>query len=304
MSSSAVQSVALYCTFAMQSKRTTSTTMQLQLLSQPPGRQYDCICTKHGFGRLHRVSHTAWHLHLASAGSEEERQKIRTARLLGERVASLPPVPGSSSLLDQVPPSIRRAEARRGLAKRAREDQDPNEYVGRRKRARVQQSVDVQYQTETDSGGQIFMNLRSLNHRIQIKIIWIFTTPRHVFFELLIRQPSNAAVFQIHPDPIVEDNDTSNAPSSSPPPSPPHSPPPREEPETHQTPPLPNRVNRSLPEIRQIAYQRRARPYIDIKDLRERVVLPKLKETMEFVSALADAALEDPVAKLGPLALE
>jgi len=55
---------------------------------------------------------------------------------------SLSPLTRSSSPPDRdysVPPSVRaRAEVlRRGLVKRAREDSDPNEYVGRRQRARA-----------------------------------------------------------------------------------------------------------------------------------------------------------------------
>ncbi|KAI5982225.1 hypothetical protein EDD15DRAFT_2378122 [Pisolithus albus] len=50
-----------------------------------------------------------------------------------------------------VPPSVCRAEARRGLPKRAREDRDPNEYVGHHKHARTKQSNDNN-QTEVLSG--------------------------------------------------------------------------------------------------------------------------------------------------------
>ncbi|KAI5992517.1 hypothetical protein EDD15DRAFT_2368278 [Pisolithus albus] len=121
---------------------------------QPTGQQYDCVCIKYGFGRLHKVSHVAWKQHLANASSEEERQRIRTARLLGERITSLPPLPEPLSPPDRnhfVPPSVRRAEARRGLAKRAREDRDPNEYVGHRKHVRKKQSNDPN-QTDVPSG--------------------------------------------------------------------------------------------------------------------------------------------------------
>jgi len=45
-------------------------------------------------------------------------------------------------------------------------------------------------------------------------------------------------------------------------------------------------------------------PQINIQHLREYVVIPKLKETIEFVFALSTATLEDPVAKLSPQALE
>ena len=45
-------------------------------------------------------------------------------------------------------------------------------------------------------------------------------------------------------------------------------------------------------------------PQINIQHLRKYVVIPKLKETIEFVFALSTATLEDPVAKLSPQALE
>ena len=55
---------------------------------EPPRHQYDCVCLKYGSGKPHKISHTAWYQHLASACMEEERQCIRTARLLGDRIAS------------------------------------------------------------------------------------------------------------------------------------------------------------------------------------------------------------------------
>ncbi|KAI6094055.1 hypothetical protein EV401DRAFT_1896508 [Pisolithus croceorrhizus] len=123
------------------------------LLERSTGSQYDCVCIKYGFGHIHKVSHTAWLQHLANASSEEECQRIRTARLLGEWMTSLPPLANPSSPPTRnysVPPSVRRIEALRGLAKRARENRDPNEYVGRRKHARVQQPIHIN-QTEEDS---------------------------------------------------------------------------------------------------------------------------------------------------------
>jgi len=114
---------------------------------QSPRRQYDCVCLKYGCGQPHRVSHTAWYQHLASACMEEEHQYIQAARLLGDQIASLPPLTKPSSTPDRdysVPPSVRRANARRGLAKQARENHNPNEYVGQWKcvRVRVQQPIE------------------------------------------------------------------------------------------------------------------------------------------------------------------
>ncbi|KAI6031148.1 hypothetical protein PISMIDRAFT_442908 [Pisolithus microcarpus 441] len=106
--------------------------MQQNSKEQSTARQlYDCVCTKHGYGRIHKVSHTAWQQHLASASSEEECRRIRTARLLGERMTSLPPLAKHSFPPDyrhSVPPSVRRAEARRGLATRCREGILPTRY--------------------------------------------------------------------------------------------------------------------------------------------------------------------------------
>ena len=127
-------------------------------ISSSPRRQYDCVCLKYGSGHLHKVSHTAWYQHLASACTEEECQRIQTARVLADQIASLPPLTRPSSTPDRdysVPPSIRRAEARRGLAKRARENHDPNEYVGQRKCARVRIQQPIEHAGPSNSGDQV-----------------------------------------------------------------------------------------------------------------------------------------------------
>ncbi|KAL4080256.1 hypothetical protein V8B97DRAFT_1914317 [Scleroderma yunnanense] len=127
-------------------------------LKQPTGCQYDCICIKYRLKQLHKVSHTAWNQHLASMGSEEEHQHIHTARLFGDHMASLPPLTAASSPFDHgysAPPSVHRAEACRGLAKWARENQDLNQYVGHCKPAHVQHPNPSLDQTDTNSGDQI-----------------------------------------------------------------------------------------------------------------------------------------------------
>ncbi|KIK14677.1 hypothetical protein PISMIDRAFT_17120 [Pisolithus microcarpus 441] len=130
------------------------------ILERPTGGQYDCVCIKYGFGCIHKVSHSTWLQHLANASSEEECQRIRSARLLGERIMSLPPLANSSPPPNRnlsVPPSIRRIEALRGLAKQARENRDLNEHVGRCKRARLKQPTDIN-QNEDSSGIQMDAN--------------------------------------------------------------------------------------------------------------------------------------------------
>ena len=126
---------------------------------EPSRRQYDCVCLKYRSGKPHKISHTAWYQHFASTCTEEEHQHIRTARLLGDRIASPPPLTKPSSIPNRdysVPPSVRRAEARRGLAKWARENHDPNEYMGRRKCAHVcvQQPIDSEA-GPSNSGDQV-----------------------------------------------------------------------------------------------------------------------------------------------------
>ncbi|KIK29823.1 hypothetical protein PISMIDRAFT_88326 [Pisolithus microcarpus 441] len=87
-----------------------------------------------------------------------------------------------------------------------------------------------------------------------------------------------------------------------PPPSPLRSPPP-DETNIPSPPPtlLPNRVDMALPEI---GYKRRTRPQINIQELSECVILPKLQETMQYIAALASATLNDPVTKLSQTALD
>ncbi|KAI6007028.1 hypothetical protein EDD15DRAFT_2394684 [Pisolithus albus] len=274
-------------------------------LERPTGGQYDCVCNKYGFGRIHKVSHTAWLQHLANVSSEEERQRIRTARLLGEWMTSLPPlaIPSLPPTRDySVPPSVLRNEALRGLAKRAREDRDPNEYVGRRKRARSKQPTHLN-QNEDSSGLQ--PDVDETSGLLQ---------PVH---------PDDSGMdandIQSDRDPIDPANDNFSLP---PPPSPSQSPPqdetdacspplplpalhspPRDETETCSPLPPPSRLEQAPPAM-SIMYQRRVRPQINIQDLSRHVVLPKLQETMVFVSALSSATLEDAVTKLSPPALE
>ncbi|KAI6106602.1 hypothetical protein EDD16DRAFT_1708626 [Pisolithus croceorrhizus] len=97
-----------------------------------------------------------------------------------------------------------------------------------------------------------------------------------------------------------------------PPPSPPCSPPPGEMDVPSPSPPnetggvpqptlAPGCVEMALPEIR---YQQHTQPQINIQDLSELVILPKLQETMQFITTLASTTLDDPVTKLSQMALD
>ena len=100
----------------------------------------------------------------------------------------------------------------------------------------------------------------------------------------------------VPPPPPPEEHD-------APPPQDEHDIPPPPQPDEHDVPPPPPPPP-PPPENRRITYQRRTRPQINIQRLRECVIIPKLKETLDFVFALSTATLADPVAKLSPQALE
>ena len=57
-------------------------------------------------------------------------------------------------------------------------------------------------------------------------------------------------------------------------------------------------------EARNIIYDRRQPPVIDLEALSHLAVLPKLRETLEFVNHVRNASLEDPIAKFTPAMLE
>jgi len=89
---------------------------------------------------------------------QEECQRIQNARLWGHQIESLPPLtkPSSTPNCDySVPSSVWRADARQGLAKRARENRDPNEYVGRRKCAHVHMQQPIEQAGPSNYGDQV-----------------------------------------------------------------------------------------------------------------------------------------------------
>ncbi|KIK17099.1 hypothetical protein PISMIDRAFT_15370 [Pisolithus microcarpus 441] len=100
------------------------------------------------------------------------------------------------------------------------------------------------------------------------------------------------------------------APFFPPPPSP-HSPPsdeteippppPSDEMDMPLPPLPPNCMGLAVPEI---IYKRCPQPQIDIQDISSHIILPKLQDTMHFITTLASATLDDPVMKLSQTALD
>lgn len=52
------------------------------------------------------------------------------------------------------------------------------------------------------------------------------------------------------------------------------------------------------PQARRIAYNRRRPPNVDLEELSRVTVLPKLQQTMAFITAIRNASFEDPMAKM------
>ncbi|KAG1743387.1 hypothetical protein EDB19DRAFT_2038111 [Suillus lakei] len=81
------------------------------------------------------VSDTTWRRHLEEASTEDEKERIRTGRVLhGHSMPIIPALPTESA--PSLPPSARRLETIRGLAKRAQDSAESLRKVGRRKRAK------------------------------------------------------------------------------------------------------------------------------------------------------------------------
>ncbi|KAG1745050.1 uncharacterized protein EDB91DRAFT_1345885, partial [Suillus paluster] len=123
------------------------------------GVRFLCVCTKYNRGQPHEVSYTSWYRHLNEATTEEEKQKMHTAKAFGLKVLPISdpsvqasgssghPVPSTGGLEDvpagdvhdmSLSASARRAATLRALAKRARESADSQRFVGRRKRAKTE----------------------------------------------------------------------------------------------------------------------------------------------------------------------
>lgn len=97
-----------------------------------------CVCKK--YGDPHVVSIATWYRHLHDAGTQEEKERIRTGRLL--RGGSLQPpshIPGSASSIASGSATRNGSEPPNIHGNVAMDDQDDDAAwrIGRRKRARI-----------------------------------------------------------------------------------------------------------------------------------------------------------------------
>ncbi|KAG2110325.1 uncharacterized protein F5147DRAFT_690109, partial [Suillus discolor] len=47
------------------------------------GVRFLCVCTKYNHGQPHEVSYMSWYCHLNEATTEEEKEKMQTAKAFG-----------------------------------------------------------------------------------------------------------------------------------------------------------------------------------------------------------------------------
>ncbi|KAG1884124.1 hypothetical protein F4604DRAFT_1919966 [Suillus subluteus] len=275
----------------------------------PISNKFVCVCEKYGLGRPHSVSKSTWYQHLQQASTEEEKTRMRVAEALHTydntvQDLSLPEQRDDQSVASgsSLPPSSRRAAAIQTLAKRARENQDTR-HVGRRKCAQT---------TSMDQSQSNQQNHCSDNMDI---------TMGDDFDNLIddVCMPSNNFANPNEPpddfadqnEPPIPDNNQHIPPDDfadrNEPPVPdnnPHIPP--DDFADQNEPPVPN--NAPEGDGHQQEYQfvlhRQPRPNIDVEALAQMAVLPKMKETMDYILTLNNASLEDPIAKLDDTALE
>jgi len=106
--------------------------------------RYLCICNRYNNGLPHEVSSATLYCHLDEATTEEEKQRICSAKALGSIALTLsnPPIPQSFATDTPLSRGARRAETLRALVQRARESEGSNHRAGRRKRAKLALSDD------------------------------------------------------------------------------------------------------------------------------------------------------------------
>ncbi|KAF9232038.1 hypothetical protein BU15DRAFT_90753 [Melanogaster broomeanus] len=246
-----------------------------------------CVCLKYGSGHPHEVSSSTWKRHFEQAATEEEKNHIRAARLLGQNAGLL--LTSSSTTGNQPedagpsnnpgPPQwpnhgqatwIRRKEALRELAKRGRESMDLS--LGQRKKAKMH-NPSFREQADHDHDNPP-------------------------------SSPPPSSPQQHTPSP--PENTPSPPPRQRTPPPPEHIPPP-----PNHT-PLPPGRSPSPPQIDPPPDRQPPSPPPDPPSppgqdeilIPYSAVLPKLRETMEYIVSLRNASLDDAVSKLDEAALQ
>ncbi|KAG2076100.1 hypothetical protein BDR04DRAFT_1133197 [Suillus decipiens] len=278
-----------------------------QQLDNTVTRQCTCVCKKN-FGIVFLA---IWYRHLQQAETDEEKEQIRAGKILHD-------TSGSAISRASEPPSIRRAAVLCGLAQRVQEDQTSIWRTGRRKRARMSKTEPPDLEQALEFESDIDMHL---DNDMDL--------------------PNNGAHKNDFsgPDNNFPDNDNDLIPPCLPTPEPcPPTPEPRlptpepcpptpepclptpepclptpepclptpepRLPTLEPCPPTPDaHVLQQQPE-HGIKFECRQPLNINIEALAQLAVLLKIQETFEFILALKNASLEDPVAKMNDEALE
>ncbi|KIK75747.1 hypothetical protein PAXRUDRAFT_18733 [Paxillus rubicundulus Ve08.2h10] len=240
-------------------------------------QRWTCICLKYGSGEPHE------------AATDDEKNRIRAARLLGKNARLLPSTTGNqpeagpsnnpTPLQSNQPTWIHRKEALSALAKRGRESMESFLSVGRRKKAKTQDSSVSEQAGRFPSPGP----------------------PPERTPSLPPPPPSPPPLPPSPPPPEHMSPPPECLPSSPPPDRPP---PPPNEPPPGQQPPPPPPDPPNPPGHDEVQIPRRIRPNFDIDQLAQTAILPKLRETMEYIVSLRNASLEDAVSKLDGAALQ
>ncbi|KAF9219879.1 hypothetical protein BS17DRAFT_788577 [Gyrodon lividus] len=115
-----------------------------------PQQQWTCICLKYGSGEPHEVSSSTWNRHFEQAATDDEKNRIHVAQLLGKNAHLLPSTIGDDpeAGLSNNPTPLqsnqstwtRHKEALSALAKHGRESMDSLLSVGQCKQAKTQGS--------------------------------------------------------------------------------------------------------------------------------------------------------------------
>ncbi|KIO04827.1 hypothetical protein M404DRAFT_142201, partial [Pisolithus tinctorius Marx 270] len=189
-----------------------------------------CVCKKYNFGRPHPVSHSTWYQHINEAETDEEKQRIQSAKCLDEPdqhdCSGTPMNPHSSGSL-----SSTQCHALVHAMSKRWHDSAENTSRGRRKRARATS-----------------------------------------------RQVSPAPPPHDHDEPVPLPHD-------------------------HDEPvPPPHDSSFHAGQLNNI-FEHRTQPAIDIEALAQSAVLSSMHKSMQFIQALANVSLEDPVSKLDEEAL-